>query len=970
MTISINIEGISTEKEVLLSDLCKELACDILLVQETHRGYTKNRPKIRGMELIIERPHDQYGSAIFARPGVNIASASLSERNDIELLTIRTAQYSVTSVYKPPNAKFRFEEPDNFSYQGTNFVIGDFNCQNTAWGYKDTDENGEDLESWAEANDLQLIHDPKLPSSFNSGRWKRGYNPDNIFVTSKIAAQCEKQVGQPIPRTQHRPIIVTVSAMVKPEQVPFQRRFNFKKANWAAFRSDLDAEISLIPPHIDMYDTFIGLVKRISRKNIPRGCRTAYIPGLDGDATHLLNRYKALFETDPFAEETMEAGEELMTAIAENRKAKWCDLVENLDMKQNSRRAWKVLKNLSGDATKPKNNFTEVTPNQVASQLLLNGKTAGRKSKQPIVRNMEDERDHLGTGFTMTEFQASIKAMKKNKAAGVDELRVEQIQNFGPKTLHWLLEFMNACVSQTMIPKMWRKARVVALLKPGKDPNDPKNYRPISLLCHLFKLLERLIFNRIANTLEERFIPQQAGFRPGKSCCGQILNLTQHIEDGFENKKITGVVLIDLTAAFDTVNHRKLLRKVYDETKDYRLTMLIGNMLQNRRFYVSLQGRSSRWRVQKNGLPQGSVLSPALYNVYTNDQPTPGYIRQFIFADDTAMAAQGSSFREVEEKLTNALEEVSQYYDSNHLKPNPGKTQVSAFHLKNREARRELDVTWRGSKLQHCRTPRYLGVTLDRTLTFKQHCLNTRSKVCARNSIVRKLTNKTWGAQPSTLRTSTLALCVSAAEYAAPVWSASVHAKQVDVAVNESVRIVTGCLKPTPVHMLYPIIGIAPPHIRRDTAANVERTKQEADPRHPMYGHKPAAKRLRSRKSFMSRTRVLGSSPESDRVAHWNGELTSPSIAPKEELAPGGNLPYPVWRTLNRLRTGVPRCKTNLQKWGLLPVDEDPMCECGQVQDPSHLLVCPRLDEPCTLRDIMEANAKAIAVVNFWKDCV
>ena len=87
------------------------------------------------------------------------------------------------------------------------------------------------------------------------------------------------------------------------------------------------------------------------------------------------------------------------------------------------------------------------------------------------------------------------------------------------------------------LPRLWRQTRVVALLKPGKDPSSPKSFRPISLLCHLYKLYERLILNRLSPIIEHVRIPEQAGFRPGKSCTAQVLNLTQHIEDGFETGK-------------------------------------------------------------------------------------------------------------------------------------------------------------------------------------------------------------------------------------------------------------------------------------------------------------------------------------------------------------------------------------------------------------------------------------------------
>ena len=162
----------------------------------------------------------------------------------------------------------------------------------------------------------------------------------------------------------------------------------------------------------------------------------------------------------------------------------------------------------------------------------------------------------------------------------------------------------------------------MALLKPGKDPSVAKSFRPISLLCHTYKLFERLILNRIAEHVDAKLIPEQAGFRPGKSCTSQLLNLTEHIEDGYEKRLITGAVFVDLSAAYDTVNmHRRLLSKVLEMTGDVQLTDLIRTMLENRRVFVVLNGKKSRWRRQRNGLPHGSVLAPMLFNIYTNDQP-------------------------------------------------------------------------------------------------------------------------------------------------------------------------------------------------------------------------------------------------------------------------------------------------------------------------------------------------------------
>ena len=177
----------------------------------------------------------------------------------------------------------------------------------------------------------------------------------------------------------------------------------------------------------------------------------------------------------------------------------------------------------------------------------------------------------------------------------------------------------HACIIENNISKVWRKAKTIAILKPGKNPQELKNFRPISLLCHTYKLLERMILNRLLPIVDEKLIPEQAGFRPGGSCTGQILRLTQHIEDGFEKGMVTGAIFVDLSAAYDTINHRKLLHKLLEITKDSSLTKFTQTMLSNRRFYVILNGKRSKWRNLKNGLPQGSVLAPLLFNIYTND---------------------------------------------------------------------------------------------------------------------------------------------------------------------------------------------------------------------------------------------------------------------------------------------------------------------------------------------------------------
>ena len=353
----------------------------------------------------------------------------------------------------------------------------------------------------------------------------------------------------------------------------------------------------------------------------------------------------------------------------------------------------------------------------------------------------------------------------------------------------------------------------------------PKNYRPISVLCHTYKLYEQMILNRIVPVVEQRLpvIKEQAGFRTGKSCTSQLLNLTQHIEYGYQKGLITGAAFVDLYTAYNTVNHRIRIQKLYNITQDSPLCRVIQNMLSSRRFYVDLNNERSRWRKQKNDLPQGSVPSPILFNIYTNDQPLHNGTRSFIYADDMCVTPQQPSFVEVETTIEEALSELTEYYRSNNLRANPDKTQVTAFHLRNKKA---LKVKWNRTYQENTPHPKYLGVTLDRTLSYKQHIHNTKMKVAARNNLLRKLSSSNCGTNAGTIRTA-LALSYTVAEYAAPVWTRSVHAYKLDSALNSAYRAITGCLKPTNVEELYLLSGIAPPSIRRYVYARVERPNKK-----------------------------------------------------------------------------------------------------------------------------------------------
>ena len=156
----------------------------------------------------------------------------------------------------------------------------------------------------------------------------------------------------------------------------------------------------------------------------------------------------------------------------------------------------------------------------------------------------------------------------------------------------------------------------------------------------------------------------------------------------------------------------------------------------------------------------------------------------------------------------------AEYCHKWHLKPSLTKTVSSVFHLHNASPKRELKIIMDGGTLTHDPHPVYLGVTLDITLGYGEHLSKTSSKLKARNNLLSKLADSTWGVGANMLRTAALALCYSVAEYCAPVLARS-HTNQVDTQLNSSMRIITGTVTPSPLPRLSVLSNIEQADLRR-----------------------------------------------------------------------------------------------------------------------------------------------------------
>ena len=394
---------------------------------------------------------------------------------------------------------------------------------------------------------------------------------------------------------------------------------------------------------------------------------------------------------------------------------------------------------------------------------------------------------NISDNFSKREFTTALQHLKPGKAPGPDSICPELILHAGAVLKSWLRDFLSSCLHRLKIPKIWRRALVVAIPKPGlhrlkiskiwrralvvaipkpgKPVGDPMSYRPISLLCVPYKILEMFIYARVEALIDPLLPKEQAGFRRGKSTLDQVVLLTQNIENSFEAKKKASSVFIDLTAAYDTVWHRGLTCKLLRLLPDKHMVKIIMELVRNRRFTLTTgDSKQSRLRRLENGVPQGSVLAPLLFNIYTYDLPSM-ISRKFAYTDDLALLHSSGNWKDLEGTLSQDMSTLSAYLQTWRLKLSHTKTVTAAFHLNNREAKRELKVYNNSRLLPFCPTPTYLGVKLDRSLTFRHHLVALRKKLSSRVTLLRRLVGSRWGAGAKTLRIATLSLVYSAVEY-------------------------------------------------------------------------------------------------------------------------------------------------------------------------------------------------------------
>lgn len=328
-----------------------------------------------------------------------------------------------------------------------------------------------------------------------------------------------------------------------------------------------------------------------------------------------------------------------------------------------------------------------------------------------------------------------VMRLPDKKSSGVDGFQTCIIKYIAHVLMFPLMFIINQSFSTGVFPDALKIAKITPVYKGKGAHNDYKNYRPISLLPVFSKIFERLIYTRLSKYLEANKLlnESQHGFRKFHSTEIAILDTKEYILKQMEDNKYTVGLFCDLSKAFDTVHHDRLISKLKTFGVSGVPLSLFESYLSSRQQCVDVNGTISSMLPVKRGVPQGSILGPLLFILYINDfTKIDATLKYCLYADDSNIFFHGSSVADLENRVQNFVDKLRIWCTENSLLLNSEKTKIVIFRARNKNLDKHMSVTYNGSQLCVVKDVKFLGVWLDENITFAKHIaeLDTKLRKC------------------------------------------------------------------------------------------------------------------------------------------------------------------------------------------------------------------------------------------------
>ena len=430
------------------------------------------------------------------------------------------------------------------------------------------------------------------------------------------------------------------------------------------------------------------------------------------------------------------------------------------DNKSESRKLWKTLKTLVPDGKK--SNMTphslSLDDNEISDKkemaAVFNKFFATVGSKLGETFNFSDtlhicppvNKNHFSFSHVkLSTVQKIISNLDNNKATGLDGINVHALKSGSPILSYYLTHLFNLSLTTGTVPKSWKKKRVTPVFKKG-DADDVNNYRPISILPVTMKIFEKVVHSQVSIFLDSSNIlsDSQSGFRSSRSTDTAVVCVSDFILEELGKKRYVGAVLVDLKKAFDTVDHKILLKKLFCYGLRDTSFSWFESYLSDRVQCTILEDISSSFlKESPYGVPQGSVLGPLLFLIYINDiglsiRPTTFH---HLYADDTIIIVSSDRPVNLRKDLEDQLSELGHWFHHNKLTVNTEKTEVIFFGRKQKveECKELAPIKFQGDTLDCKNCVKYLGVVFDEGMSWDTHAKAVRKKAYFKLSKIKKV---------------------------------------------------------------------------------------------------------------------------------------------------------------------------------------------------------------------------------------
>lgn len=765
--LQLNVNRSKASQSLLYANAVKTGA-DILIVSEP------NRNSISGNNWKADPEGD---SAILL---LNTRKAILQGGSGRGFVWLELTDLRIFSCYFSPNkalgeieqALDELGEAIRGSRKGA-IIAGDFNAKSPVWGEHREDARGRLVTDWAAGLGLTCLNEGTVPTFV---RGESSSRLDITFCTEGVERKLETwTVLDTETLSDHQCIDIKLSSeqRVTPQ---YSRGWRVDTPGCERLRVKIQEMMDRVLRNDS--ESLTGTLGRACEESLQkRGLHsrkkpaywwTAELGGLRKQC--LAARRRVVREnrrTRGRAPEQLKAAlsnarREFRTGILKSMNLRWKEVCENINQDVWGKGYQIVMRKIG-------------RPLPVLSPDLLQQVVETLFPRHPAVKYEEMAVTEIPL-FTMDELEKAWKRLKTRRSAGPDGIPPEAVRLAAENQPGKVLQVMNAALVNEDFPKEWKRAKLILLKKEGKPDNLPSSYRPLCLLDTLGKLLEHLLLSRLNDEVERTggLAQNQFGFREGCSTISAIQKVLQLADNaanrGRSLKLIPAVITLDVRNAFNSASWQIILDVLKERgVKDY-LRRIIQQYFTDRKILVESEQESYEVDIS-SGVPQGSILGPALWNIMYDGVlrlALPVGVTSVGYADDLALVITAKTEQLLMVRANRAIHQVDTWLQLNGLRLAPEKTE--AIVLAGRRTLADITFQANGIPIRPVKKLRYLGVWLDHRRSFQVHV----NEVSKRSDRVAGCLGRLMGniSGPSPSKRKLLASVVeSISLYAAPVWA-------------------------------------------------------------------------------------------------------------------------------------------------------------------------------------------------------